>query len=82
MPMWICWEDPGTGRRQRIYNYHSPDESAGRKAIQIAREALAYRFRVEPDAIPGFHIEPASWERLPLFIKGTEPQTPEVPSVA
>jgi hypothetical protein len=78
--MWICWEDPNTGRRQRIYNYHDPNDSAGQKAIQIAREALAYRFGVEPDSIPDFRIEPASWERLPLFIRRKKVPAPEVSS--
>ena len=78
MPMWICWEDPSTGRRQRIYNYYDPDDSAGQKSIQIARKALSQRFGVEPDSIPNFRIESASWERLPLFIKKKEAQAPEV----
>jgi hypothetical protein len=64
--MWIGWTNPKTGKPERVYNFYDMDDPAGRMAIRIARNALAEKFSVEPEADLGFHVESASWERLPL----------------
>lgn len=61
MPMWVCWENPSTGKPQRIYNYYDPDTDIGEKAIQIARRSLSDKFNIPKDAIPGFRVEQAPW---------------------
>ena len=66
MPMWIGWTNPKTGKLERVYNFYDMNDPAGRLAIRIARKALAEKFAVEPDADLDFHVESASWERLPL----------------
>jgi hypothetical protein len=63
--MWICWTDPETGQRQRIYNFFDPKEQDGILAIGIARNALGNKFGVKPDAIPDFRVERTSWESMP-----------------
>ena len=67
MPMWMNWENPRTGKPERIYNYYDSDDPAGRLAIQTARKALGLKFDMDPESIPGFRILSASCERLPLF---------------
>lgn len=67
MPMWIGWTNPKTGKSERVYNFYDMDDPAGRLAIRIARKALVEKFAVEPDSALDFHVESASWERIPLF---------------
>jgi hypothetical protein len=67
MPMWMSWENPRTGKPERIYNYYDPGDPAGRLAIRTARKALGLKFDMDPESIPGFRVVPASGERPPLF---------------
>ena len=60
-PMWLSWINPGTQKRERIYNYRNPDTPAGQVSIRLAKEALAERFGLVPSKIPGFKVELAPW---------------------
>jgi hypothetical protein len=74
--MWIGWKNPQTGKSERIYNYYEPDDPAGRNAIAVARRALAQKFNVGMDAVPGFHVRHAGWQRLPMFLEVKRSKTP------
>ena len=57
--MWVYWQDPRSGKEERIFNFHDPDTQAGQAAIRVARRTLAHRFHVPEDQVPGFHVEVA-----------------------
>lgn len=65
--MWISWVSPKTHERERIYNYYDQADATGAEAIRVARRALAQRFGISEDDIPGFRIERAPWLALPVF---------------
>jgi len=62
MPMWINWTDPMTGNAERIYNQFHMDSKAGQSIIGAVRMALARKLDLEPEFVPGFHVEAASWD--------------------
>lgn len=61
MPMWITWMNPGTMKRESIYNYFDPESPEGRTAIEIARRSLSRRFGIPETRIPGFLVSQAQW---------------------
>ena len=61
MPMWLSWQNPASGRRERIYNYYDVDDPAGLAAVHAVRRALSVKFGVDADEIPGFEVRPAPW---------------------
>ncbi|MFH1485544.1 MAG: hypothetical protein ABIH46_05690 [Chloroflexota bacterium] len=59
MPFWISWVNPRTQKRERIYNFFSPETPPGRLAIDIAKRCLTRRFGIPQESIPGFRVEKA-----------------------
>ena len=70
MPMWLSWQNPASGRRERIYNHYDVDDPAGVAAVHAVRRALAIKFGVDADEIPGFEVQPAPWKRAPNHRSG------------
>jgi hypothetical protein len=64
MPMRISWTNPMTGNTEQIFDQFHMDSKAGRSIIGAVRVALARKFDLDPEFVPGFHVESVSWDSL------------------